>query len=145
MKMTGLCFIDTNILVYAHDGRERRKQRIAVQLVEDLAEKHSAVISSQVIQEFCNVVLKPDISLSQSVILETLRRVFYPMLRHTPSFDFYERVLELLEGEQLGFYDALIVQAAIDLGCKTLYSEDLQAGRSYQGVTVEDPFLSITL
>ncbi len=133
-------FVDTNIFVYAHDGRDVRKQKVAAGLLRNLAEHDNGVTSTQVVQEFCNAVLRPGINLPRPDLSAILQVVLYPMLRHTPSMDFYERALKLQQNESLSFYDALIVQAAIDLGCQTLYSEDLQDGRVYGSLNVKNPF-----
>ena len=53
-----------------------------------------------------------------------------------------QRAAASSQAEQIAFWDALILQAAVEAGARTVYSEDLQSGRSYQGVTVVDPFAS---
>lgn len=137
--MADLVFLDTNVLVYAYDSRNRRKQDIARSLVRKLL-GGKGVISTQVVQEFCNVALHPQKALTADDIELVFDEVLLILLRHVPSVGFYRRALKLCQYEQLSFYDALIIQAAIDLGCKTLYSEDLQDGRVYGGVKVKNPF-----
>ncbi len=140
--MAAPSFVDTNIFVYAQDGRDKDKRETAAQLLRNLTTQGSGVISTQVVQELCSICLKPEINLPHSELLMILRAALYPMLKHTPNFEFYTRALRLQAEESLSFYDALIVQAAIDLGCQTLYSEDLPAGQTYGGVTAVDPFKS---
>lgn len=135
-----LSFVDTNVFVYAQDGRDETKRQAAIQLLRRLLTKGEGVISTQVVQEFCNVAAKPDVNLPETTVKAVLEVMFYPMLRHAPDLAFYRRALKLHRRDKLSFYDALMVQAALDLGCQTLYSEDLQAGRAFGRLTVVNPF-----
>lgn len=137
--MSDLAFIDTNVLVYAYDSRDPVKRDIARSLIRKLLAGKGA-ISTQVVQEFCSVALHPKKPLTGDDIELVFEEVLLVLLQHVPSADFYRRALKLCRYEQLSFYDALIVQAAIDLGCQTLYSEDLQAGRVYGSLSVKNPF-----
>ncbi len=135
-------FIDTNIWVYQFDHTDKVKQAKAQALIEQLIRSERAVVSSQVVQEFANVALnKFKTKLSPNELETFLGQILKPLCQHFPSFEFYERALKLLQLYSLSFYDSLIVQAALDLDCKTLYSEDLQAGQTYSGVKVVNPFL----
>jgi predicted nucleic acid-binding protein len=138
-----MVFLDTNIFVYARDSRDLRKQRIAQELIAELIRGQKGLISTQVLQEFCNVMLKKaEEPMTPQDLDELLTDVLFPMLRQGPSPDFYRRALRFFEQESISFYDALIVQAALDLGCKTLYSEDLQHGRKFGKLTVKNPFIA---
>lgn len=139
--MTKTAFVDTNVVVYAHDARDLRKQRIAQDLLEDLSIHSRGVVSSQVVQEFCNVMLRGEQPFMVMTDLKTvLTEVLFPLMNHTPDPSFYESVLNLHNRYSLDYYDALIVQAAIDLGCDILYSEDLQDGQQFGKLTVINPF-----
>jgi len=48
----------------------------------------------------------------------------------------------LARDHAFAFYDALVVAAALEAGCDTLYSEDMQHGRGLAGLTIVNPFLS---
>lgn len=134
-------FIDTNILVYQFDHIDKAKQVRAQTLMEKLISTEQAVISSQVVQEFANVALNKFKTRPSYDELKTfMDQILKPLCQHFPSFEFYERALTLLQPYNLSFYDSLIVQAASDLGCKTLYSEDLQNGQTYGDVKVVNPF-----
>ena len=63
-----------------------------------------------------------------------------PLWRVNPTRALYQRGLDLQTRYRFSFYDSLIVAAALDAGCKTLYSEDLQHGQRVEGVTITDPF-----
>ncbi|HTE22547.1 MAG TPA: PIN domain-containing protein [Candidatus Limnocylindria bacterium] len=134
-------FLDTNILIYALDPRDKVKQSTANTLIRDALRSGRGCISSQVVQEFCNIATgkfkKTTLDLDLESILNTFMR---RLLKHTPDIYFYNSAVALHAGHSLSFYDALIVQAAIDLNCAILYSEDLQDGRKYGGLTVKNPF-----
>jgi predicted nucleic acid-binding protein len=135
-------FFDTNILVYQFDQSEPAKQSKAIELIERHILAKQAVISSQVVQEFINVSLKKfAIKLSLTELELTISELLKPLCAHIPSFNFYEQALKLYSMHSIGFYDALIVQAAIDLGCTTLYSEDLQDGQQFGTVVIKNPFI----
>lgn len=134
-------FIDTNIFVYAHDETDSRKSKEARELLKDLTNSKSGVISTQVIQEFCNVTLRKSLTpLKPGDVRKIVRELLAPLLAHQPDFAFYIRTLETYERHSLNFYDAAIVQAAADLNCAILYSEDLQANALYGNVKVINPF-----
>ena len=135
-------FFDTNVLVYQFDRTAPTKQKRAQGLIEQCILKECAVISSQVVQEFMNVSLKKfHTTLSAEELELVMVGILKPLCAHTPTFDFYERTLKLYASNSTSFYDALIIQAAIDLSCTTLYSEDLQDGRQFGALTITNPFV----
>jgi predicted nucleic acid-binding protein len=134
-------FVDTNVFVYAYDLRDKTKHKVAQDLLEDLYTDKCGTISTQVIQEFCNVMRKKRVKGLENIDVGVAIDVnLKPFLAHHPSLPFYHRVLTLLDGKSLSYYDALIVQAALDLGCTKLYSEDLQPGQKFGKLTVINPF-----
>jgi predicted nucleic acid-binding protein len=136
-----LVFLDTNIIVYQFDQLEPQKQKQAFELVNKLVLNSQAVISYQVIQEFMNVALKKFTKfMSAQELQETLSDLLRPMCKYFPSFDFYERALSLYSLHTISPYDALIIQAALDLNCDVLYSEDLQDGQQFGNLQVVNPF-----
>ncbi len=78
--------------------------------------------------------------MSVSEAREYLRTVLTPLCQHVPSTSFYDRALLLREEAGFALYDCLVVMAAIDAGCTTLLSEDLQSGRVLHGVKIVNPF-----
>jgi predicted nucleic acid-binding protein len=142
MSVNSMFFIDTNIFIYAHDRTDLVKSELARELIKDLIFSHEGRISTQVVQEFLNVTLKKSaIPLKVADVRNILREIMFPMLSHFPDATFYLRALDLFERYQLGFYDALIIQAAIDQECKVIYSEDLQNGMKFGSVKVINPFI----
>ncbi len=139
--MSQAFFLDTNIFVYAQDSSDLKKQKIANNLIRDALVSGQGVISSQVVQEFCNVAsTKYEHTIEINDLKEYLRVTLSRLWRHVPSLDFYYRAAELFDRDTLGFYDVLIVQAALDLGCRKLYSEDLQDGRRFGELVIVNPF-----
>ena len=135
-------FIDTNIFIYAQDEVDTVKTQKARELLLKLIKSRSGCISTQVIQEFCNVALKKSvIPLKPSDVSEIIDELLLPILVHTADGRFYKRALKLYERYSLSFYDSTIVQAAVDLNCDLIYSEDMQNGAHYNGVTVVNPFV----
>ena len=134
-------FIDTNVFVYTVDKTDERKTKIARKLIAELVESGEGRISTQVIQEFCNVALcKAKKPLSVDDVRLIISELLSPLLAHQPDADFYQRVIKTHAKYSLSFYDSAIVQAAIDMKCDSLYSEDMQAGALYGGVRVVNPF-----
>ncbi len=129
-------FFDTNIMVYAYDERDPVKQKRARELINN----NDGLISTQVIQEFCNVALVKIKNIDRLGLEGVLREVLNPILAHVPSTAFYTRAIQLFSDNSISFYDALIVQAALDLDCSILYSEDLQDGQKFGTLQVVNPF-----
>lgn len=134
-------FLDTNILVYSLDRRDLRKAAKANALVLEGLTSGEGVISFQVVQEFFNLALKRfEIQMSHVDRDDYLERVFRPMLKVHSSIGLYSEALRLHSLNNLSWYDALIVCAAREAGCGTLYSEDLQHGQQFGRTRVVNPF-----
>jgi len=138
--MSGKAFVDTNVLVYAHDRRAAIKQGRSQELLARLWTEKKGVISTQVLQEFCVSVRRKFI---QPLSLDETRaaiRAYRQWHVAVNSADSVLRALEIEQRYQLSFWDALIVEAAGSAGCEVLYSEDLSHGQEYEGVLVVNPF-----
>ena len=139
--MNARSFLDTNIFVYCFDSSAPQKGRKAEALIyEALATKHGA-ISYQVVQEFTAVVRHFRIPMKFDDIEDYCDTTLLSLLTVYFSIELYRRALDVARRDQLNWYDALIVAAAIQAGCKVLYSEDLQHGRRFGELVVENPFL----
>jgi len=133
-------FLDTNILIYTFDHTSTRKQEIATELLED-AIRGKGCTSYQVIQEFLNVAsrrLSPPLTETQSQ--QYLKTVLAPLCEFYPDSDFFRRGLDIKERWRFSWYDSLIITAALECGCETLYSEDLQHKQKIESLTVINPF-----
>jgi len=135
------CFVDTNILVYAHTPNEGRKYSIAKSLVDDLWLSHRGVLSTQVFQEFC-VVLTQKMRPPRSVT-ETVERAqnFLSWRTITVSAELAISALEFSSSHKLSYWDALIIGAAHSAQCSILFSEDLNNGQRFGSLRVVNPFL----
>jgi predicted nucleic acid-binding protein len=137
--MSDKCFVDTNILVYAHDRAAGVKNLRARSLIEKLWKNGGGVLSTQVLQELCiNVRRKSSHPLSR----EETRTIIQDYSSWTVVINTAESVLEALEIESrynISFWDALIIHAAGSSGATVLYSEDLADGQSYGAVRVVNP------
>ena len=133
-------FVDTNVLVYAEDADAGPKQVLAQNLLAELWKNHQGVLSVQVLQEFYVTVTR---KLPKPLPPERARDIVREYLAWTVvsgSPDLLTAALELHQRQGLNFWDAMIVQAAIETGCDRLYSEDMQHGVTLAGVRVENPF-----
>ena len=140
--MSAEFFLDTNILLYSFDKADLRKKQIAETLVEQAAMTGNGVISSQVCQEFCHVMLvKNAHDFPHPKLSNYLETVVFGLIRIYPSPSQYLEALRILSQTQYRFYDALIVAAAIEAGAPILYSEDLQHKRRIGPLQIINPFV----
>ena len=140
MTAAGRTFVDTNVLLYAHDASETDKQPIARALLEDLWADRSGVLSTQVLQEFYVLATRkftPPMRRSEARELVALYAT-WPVVQVDVELILDATALE--ERAQLSFWDALIVEAARRAGATRLVSEDLQDGRRIAGMVVDNPF-----
>ncbi|HEV2646554.1 MAG TPA: PIN domain-containing protein [Acidobacteriaceae bacterium] len=134
-------FFDSNIFIYAYDVRDARKQGVALNMLQRARDEGSLVISYQVIQEFFNFALRrAAVKMRHEDALRMLTEVFRPLEIVAPSLLLVSEAIRIQERFKLSWYDSLIVAAAEHAGCAVLYSEDLQHGQQFGGVTVRDPF-----
>lgn len=137
--MSDRCFVDTNILMYAHDRSAGARHQRAKALVERLWQKRNGVVSTQVLQELCvNLRRKAQ----NPANWKTARDIVTDYLAWHVVTNTGPAILEALEIEQryrISFWDALIVQAANASGAEILYSEDLSNGQTYGDVRVVNP------
>ena len=110
-------------------------------MIEHGIDTQTACISFQVVQECINTaVRKAEVPLTEDEMRRYLLDVLVPLYRVQPSVRLYQRSLDIRFRYRFSFYDSLIVAAAVEAGCNTLYSEDLTHGQEIEGVTVVDPF-----
>jgi predicted nucleic acid-binding protein len=134
-------FVDTNILIYAHDRTAGRKHERARELMERLWESGQGVLSTQVLQELC-VNLRRKVA--HPLPTEEIRKLLQDYLSWQVVVNTPEMVILALEVEaryKISFWDALILQAAQTCGATDLYSEDLADGQKYGAIRVVNPLL----
>lgn len=140
MASDGLTFVDTNVLVYAHDESETRRQPVARALLEALWASRTGLLSTQILQEFYVVATRkfePPMSRRAAREIVALYGT-WPVVQVDLAHILNASQLE--ERHKLSFWDALVVEAARVAGASRLVTEDLQDGRRISGVRIEDPF-----
>jgi len=139
--MNGPDFADSNIFIYAYDPTEPAKQRIAKEVLLRSAIENGIVASTQVFSEFAAVLLhKMRPTPSDKEVGAALQSLSEIELIGTDRGMIF-RAIEAHERYGLHFWDGMIVAAAERAGCRRIWSEDLNAGQSYFGVRVENPFV----
>ena len=134
-------FFDSNVLVYIFDDVSLEKQRIAHDLIRGAIASDTGAISYQVVQETLNVITsKLNPRIPQHEARHFLADILVPLWRIMPSNALYERALSIQARYQFGFYDSLIVAAALDAGCTRLYTEDMQHGQQIENLAITNPF-----
>lgn len=136
--MTGPFFVDTNILVFTDDRRDRRKQRLARDLVRSALTSGKGRLSTQVLTEFFAVATR-----KLGLAAATVRRrveVYASLPVFRPAAEDLLQAIDLHRLHEVAIWDALIVRAALSTGCGVLYTEDLQHGRVFDGLEVVNPF-----
>lgn len=134
-------FLDTNVLVYTFDTANPDKQRKSRDLVEEAIATRKGVISYQVVQELLNVATRKFARpLTPQQAGRYLDTALEPLCAVYASLDLFRKAIDVQGRWRFGFYDSLIIAAALQAGCRTLYSEDLQHGQTVESLTVVDPF-----
>jgi predicted nucleic acid-binding protein len=134
----GLTFVDTNVLVYAEDGREPARRDIAVRVLNELWSLGRGVLSTQVLQEFYNAgtrKLRMPPAVARGIVAQYAE---WPVVETTAQLIVSASILHERHG--FSFWDAMVVEAALLSGATTLLSEDLQDGRRIGALTIRDPF-----
>jgi predicted nucleic acid-binding protein len=133
-------FIDTNVLIYAHDVSAGQKHSRARELLQALWRSEEGCLSIQVLQEFyVNVTQKVAKPLAPDVAAQIIADLSVWQV-YRPGVEDVLDAIRLQSLYQVSFWDAMIITSAIQLGCLTLWSEDLNAGQIYDDVTVSNPF-----
>jgi len=132
-------FLDTNILVYAYDASDPRKQSIAQELTRR-ALAGEFIISVQVLSEFASTLLHKISPPATPEQLVTILDALAPIKTISPDQETVRRAVEARSNYGLHFYDAMIIAAAEQAACAHIWSEDLNPGQQYFGVSVENPF-----
>jgi predicted nucleic acid-binding protein len=139
--MTGKTFVDSNILIYAHDFDAGPKQQCATERLTELWDAHAGLLSTQVLQEFyVNVTQKIKVPLSASAAREVIR-TYTPWVKSWITPATVVRASEIGETWHLSFWDSMILAAAEQNQATQVLSEDLNHGQVIAGVRVVNPFL----
>jgi predicted nucleic acid-binding protein len=132
-------FIDTNIFVYAYDAASPNKQRIAQDIIRK-AISGQAVTSSQALAELATTLLHKITPSASAAEVAAVLDALGPIRLVETDGDTVRRAVEAHGQYGIHFYDGMIVAAAERAGCERILSDDLNAGQSYFGIRVENPF-----
>lgn len=138
--MTEKVFVDTNILIYAHDLDAGPRHEVARAVVEDLWQRGTGVLSLQVLQEFYVIVTR---KIPKPLTRPQARRLVETYAAWEvvcPGPADILRASEIEDRYRLSFWDALIVATAAKAGAQRLLTEDLSSGQLIEGVLIENPF-----
>jgi predicted nucleic acid-binding protein len=139
---TGRQFVDTNILVFAHDRSAGAKHQRALELIEDLWESHLGCVSVQVMQEFNVVATQKAV---RQLELGIVSRILQDLTRwhvHAPIVEDVLGSIGLQQRFGLSFWDAMVLWSAKQLGCSIIWSEGLGESEEYDDLRVLNPFIS---
>jgi predicted nucleic acid-binding protein len=140
--MSDKIFVDTNVLIYAHDVDAKAKNEAAKRILHRLWQERTGVLSMQVLQEFyVNVTRKIPHPLSKESARLVVSTYTTWSIDTTPAE--IANAFRIEDEAHIGFWDALILASAIKSGAKRILSEDLNAVRTISGVGIENPFAAI--
>ncbi len=137
--MSDAVFVDSNILIYAHDADAGPKRDRAVERLRQLWESGTGRLSVQVLQEFyVNVTRKLITPVSRSTAREVVSS-YAAWVKEPTTPDTVIRAIDIAEMAQIMFWDALIVASAEEAQATQIYSEDLNAGQTIAGIKIVNP------
>jgi|SRR5450432_3637944 predicted nucleic acid-binding protein len=137
--MNGKTFVDTNVLIYAHDVDEKSKHEIAKNVLRDLWSERTGVLSMQVLQEFyVNVTRKIASPLPKNAARLIVDSYSIWCMQTTAAE--IAAAFRIEDESRIGFWDALIVASAAKAGTVRILSEDLNAQQIIAGIRIENPF-----
>jgi len=139
--MTDKVFVDTNILVYAHDLDAGNKHDQAAEIVSQLWESRNGVLSTQVLQElYVTLTRKVSSTLSKLEARKLVQKYsHWHLVLNDPSIII--QASEIEESNNISFWDALIVSAAYSQNVPTILTEDLNHGQIIEGIFIRNPFI----
>jgi predicted nucleic acid-binding protein len=140
--MSAKTFVDTNVLVYAHDVDDLSKHDLARDALRELWNDGTGVLSPQVLQEFyMNVTRKIAMPLAKDAA-RLVVSTYAIWCVDVTSAD-VAAAFRIEDDAKIGFWDALIIASASKAGAARILSEDLNAGQTIAGVLIDNPFAAI--
>jgi predicted nucleic acid-binding protein len=137
--MSDKTFVDTNVLIYAHDVDAKGKHDVAKNVLRELWSERTGVVSMQVLQEFyVNVTRKIASPLPKDAARLVVNSYSIWCMETTPAE--IAAAFRIEDESRIGFWDALIVASAAKSGATRILSEDLNAQQRIAGIRIENPF-----
>ncbi|PYT87101.1 MAG: PIN domain nuclease [Acidobacteria bacterium] len=140
--MNDKTFVDTNVLIYAHDIDAGPKHEIAKSVIRELWSNRAGLLSTQVLQEFYVNVTRKIASPLSKVSARTVINSYASWCIESTLVDI-STAFRIEDESQIGFWDALIIASAAKGGAMRLLSEDLNSGQTIMGVLIDNPFAAI--
>ena len=138
--MPGKTFVDTNILIYAHDIDAKEKHLIAKEILSELWKDRTGALSPQVLQEFyVNATRKIEKPLTKKQARSVVD-AYAIWCVDTTSAEM-AAAFRIEDAARISFWDALICASALKAGAERILSEDLNSGQKIEGLRIENPFL----
>ena len=135
--MNGKIFLDTNIVVYSYSNNEAIKQGIARGLITDC----DSYVSTQVLQELTNTVTKK-LGFDYAAAIDAINECTQNNKLHVNTHTTILKACDVAQQYRFSFYDSLIIAAALECNCTTLYSEDLHNSQIIDGkLKIVNPFV----
>ncbi len=139
--MSDKTFVDTNVLIYAHDVDAGRKHELAGKVLRELWAERMGVLSGQVLQEFyTNATRKIRTPLPRPTARDIVRTYAVWCVESATTADM-AAAFQIEDAARIGFWDALIIAVAVRSGARRLLSEDLNSGQAIAGIVIENPFV----
>jgi predicted nucleic acid-binding protein len=140
--MNDKTFVDTNVLIYAHDIDAGAKHEIAKRIMRELWSERAGLLSTQVLQEFYVNVTRKIASPLSKVSARAVINSYASWCIENTLVDI-STAFRIEDESQIGFWDALIIALAAKGGAMRLVSEDLNSGQTVMGVLIDNPFAAI--
>jgi|ERR1700722_19286025 len=137
--MNAKTFVDTNVLIYAHDVDAGRKHEIAKSAIRQLWIERTGILSMQVLQEFYVNVTRKIASPLPKASARAVIGSYASWCVETTLADI-SAAFRIEDESHIGFWDALVIASAAKGGAERLLSEDLNAGQTIMGVRIENSF-----
>ena len=138
----GKTFVDTNVLIYAHNLDAGAKREVARSVLAELWRERSGILSMQVLQEFyVNVTRKIPVPISRNLARSVVETYALWSVETTPAE--ISAAFRIEDEARISFWDAMIVACAAKGRAQRILSEDLNAGQRIAGVLIENPFAAM--
>ena len=139
--MSAVAFVDTNILIYAHDLDAGVKRERAIAKLRELWDSGTGRLSVQVLQEFYVKKQKLTTPLARSTAREVIQ-TYGVWIHHVTTVETVTRATELAELTRISFWDALIVASAEEVDAEDVLSKDLNDGQTIVGIKIVNPLVA---
>jgi len=131
-------FVDTNVFCYAHEPGAGRKHEISIDLIKRLVEEETGSISIQVLVEFYSVATGK-LRLS-SQYAEAVLNDLGGWYLHRPDHSAIIGAVHLQRRYKLAWYDAMILNSALETSCSVLWTEDCSDGQRFGDLVIRNPY-----